>query len=120
MKHIALFFATILLFTSCQLLPFNTLHSTTTIKGNDAFILGNNVHGKFFVRFNNTSNSEITIWQVPIAGGQHSPLKVAAKQKAELKVDRNTALRIENPSSESIDVELVVTGDIGLSMGYRN
>lgn len=120
MKHFALFIATILLFTSCQLLPWNTLHSTTTIKGNDAFILGNNVHGKFFVRFNNTSNSEITIWQVPIAGGQHSPLKVAAKQKAELKVDRNTALRIENPSSESIDVELVVTGDIGLSMGYKN
>jgi hypothetical protein len=120
MKHIALIFATILVCTSCQLLPFNTLHSTTTIKGNDAFILGNNVHGKFFVRFKNTSNTEITIWQVPIAGGQHSPLKVAAKQKAELKVDRNTALRIENPSSEAIDVELVVTGDIGLSMGYKN
>jgi hypothetical protein len=120
MKHIALFIAAILLFTACQLLPFNTLHSTTTIKGNDAFILGNNVHGKFIVRLKNTSNTEITIWQVPIAGGQHSPMKVAAKQKAELKVDRNTALRIENHSSEAIDVELVVTGDIGLSMGYKN
>lgn len=120
MKHIALIFATILVFTSCAHLPFQRLTSTTTIKGNDAFILGNNEHGKFAVRLKNTADSEITIWQVPVTGGQHSPLKIGAKQKAEIKVDRNTALRIENPSSEAIDIELIVTGDTGLSMGYKN
>lgn len=101
-------------------LQFQTLHSTTNIKANDAFILGNNEHGKFSIRLKNISNSEITLWQVPIAGGQHSPLKVSAQQKVALKVDRNTALRIENTSSSEIAVELIVTGDIGLSMGYKN
>ena len=72
------------------------------------------------MRLKNISNTEITIWQVPIAGGQHSPLKLGSQQKASLKVDRNTALRIENPSSAQIAVELIVTGDIGLSMGYKN
>jgi hypothetical protein len=107
-------------FAACNHKPFGKLSSTTTIKANDAFILGNNKHGKFSVRLKNISNTEITIWQVPIAGGQHSSLKLGSQQKASLKVDRNTALRIENPSSAQIAVELIVTGDIGLSMGYKN
>lgn len=119
-KSFALFFAMTLLLTACNHLPFQKLTSTTTIKANDAFILGNNEHGKFSVQLKNTSNAEITIWQVPIAGGQHSPLKLGAKEKASINVDRNTALRIENPSSTEIDVELIVKGDTGLSMGYKN
>jgi hypothetical protein len=120
MKPFAFFFAKIFLFTACNHLPFHSLTSTTTINGNDAFILGNNKHGQFFVRLNNTSNSEITVRQVPIAGGQHPPLKLRAKQNVLIKVDRNTALRIENPSSATIAVELKVTGSTGLSMGYKN
>ena len=108
-----------LLFTACTVLPFKTLTSTTTIKANDAFILGNNKHGKFSVRIKNTSNSEITIWQAPITGGQHSTLKLAANQTVNVKVDRDTALRIENSSASEIDVELLVKGDTGLSMGYK-
>jgi hypothetical protein len=120
MKLFALFFAMFFFLAACNFLQFQTLHSTTNIKANDAFILGNNEHGKFSIRLKNISNSEITLWQVPIAGGQHSPLKVSAQQKVALKVDHNTALRIENTSSSEIAVELIVTGDIGLSMGYKN
>jgi hypothetical protein len=36
-----------------------------------------------------------------------------------IKVDSNTALRIENSSASEIDVELLVKGDTGLSMGYK-
>jgi hypothetical protein len=116
---IYLLISSCLLFTACSGLPFQTLSSTTTIKGNDAFILGNNKHGKFSVRLKNTSNSDITIWQAPITGGQHSPLQVASKQTVNVKVDRDTALRIENSSASEIDVELLVKGDTGLSMGYK-
>jgi hypothetical protein len=119
-KLFSLFFATSFFFLACNHLPFQKLNSTTNIKANDAFILGNNEHGKFSVRLKNISNAEITVWLVPIAGGQHSPIKVGAQQKVSLKVDRNTAIRIENPSSSEIAVELIVTGDIGLSMGYKN
>jgi hypothetical protein len=45
---------------------------------------------------------------------------VQPNQKASLKVDRNTAVVIGNPSNESADVELKVHGDTGLSMGYKN
>jgi LEA14-like dessication related protein len=119
-KLFFLSFAITFLLVACNNLPFQKLISTTNIKANDAFILGNNEHGKFNVRINNISNTEIAIWQVPITGGQHSPIKLNAKQKVEIKVDRNTAIRIENPSSFEIAVELVVKGDIGLSMGYKH
>ena len=36
--------------SACAILPFQKLHSTTSIKAHDAFILGNNEHGKFGVK----------------------------------------------------------------------
>ncbi len=106
--------------SACAILPFQKLHSTTSIKAHDAFILGNNEHGKFGVKLKNISNSPITIWQAPISGGKHSPVTVAPNQMIQIRVERNTALEIENNSDNAIRVELVVTGDIGLSMGYQN
>jgi hypothetical protein len=96
------------------------LHSTTTIKANDAFILGNNKHGRFSASLKNVSTSAITVWQYPIEGGRHSPLTLQPAANVKVRVDRNTALRIENSSEKSVDVQLVVKGDVGLSMGYKN
>ena len=98
----------------------STLHSTTTIKANDAFILGNNQHGRFFASVTNISTSPLTVWQYPIDGGRHSPLTLQPATNVKVRVDRNTALRIENSSEKSVDVQLVVKGDVGLSMGYKN
>jgi len=53
--------------TSC--LPFRTLNSTTYIKANDAFILGDNEHGRFNMSVTNTSIAPVDIWQYPLAGG---------------------------------------------------
>ena len=103
---------------SCS--PFKTLNSTTNIKANDAFILGNNKHGKFYAKVTNTSNFEITIWQYPINGGRHSPITLKPSSSIQVNVDKNTAMRIENNSNEEIAVKLKVKGDIGLSMGYKN
>ena len=36
-----------------------------------------------------------------------------------IKVEKNTALVIANVSSLQASVELFVTGDLGLSMGYK-
>lgn len=102
------------------LLSACTLHSTTTIQANDAFILGNNMHGRFSAIVTNISTSPLTVWQYPIDGGGHSPLTLQPAANVKVRVDRNTALRIENPSEKSVDVQLVVKGDVGLSMGYQN
>jgi hypothetical protein len=97
-----------------------SLTSVTMIKPNDAFVLGNNQHGSFTVKLKNLSDNDVKLWQVPVEGGQHSPLIVRSRKKAKVHVGRNTALRIENDSRKEASVELIVTGDIGLSMGYKN
>jgi hypothetical protein len=114
-------FAAALLFvfiSSCSI--FNSLNSNTTIKPNDSFILGNNEHGTFKVVLKNISNHELRIFMAPISGGSHSPIVVVPNETVKVKADKNTALVIENKSSEQANVTLKVTGDIGLSMGYKN
>jgi hypothetical protein len=104
--------------SSCSI--FSSLNSNTTIKPNDSFILGNNKHGKFKVTLKNISNHELRIFMAPISGGTHSPVIVVPNETVKVKADKNTALVIENKSSEQANVTLKVTGDIGLSMGYKN
>ena len=103
--------------TSC--LPIRTLNSTTYIKANDAFILGENEHGRFQVTVTNTSIAPVDIWQYPLSGGRHSLVTLRPTEKFKLKVEENTSIRIENTSKEQVTVRLRVKGDLGLSMNYR-
>ena len=107
-------------FNLVSCLSFNKLGSTTYIKANDEFILGNNVHGKFYASVTNTSNFEVTIWQYPNGGGRHSPITLKPSMSVKITVDKNTSLRFENHSNEEVAIKLIVKGDIGLSMGYKN
>lgn len=106
-------------FSLMSCLPFNSLNSTTNIKANDEFILGNNMHGKFYANVTNISNFEIFIWQYPNDGGRHSPINLKPYMSARVTVDKNTSLRFENHSNEEVAVKLKVKGDLGLSMGYK-
>lgn len=103
-----------LFFTSCR-----SLTSTTYIKSNDAFILGNNKHGEFSVRLKNASKNNLELWKAPVNGGQHSPLTVKPNETVKVNVEKNTALKIENKANAQATVELLVKGDTGLSMGYK-
>lgn len=104
-----------LFFTSCK-----SLSSTTYIKSKESFVLGNNKHGEFSVRLKNASTSNLELWRTPIDGGTHSPLTVKPNEIVKVKVEKNTALRIENKANEQAVVELLVKGDTGLSIGYKN
>ncbi len=103
------------IFTSCS-----TLHSTTSIQPNDSFILGNNQHGSFKVQLKNVSNNNLEVYHAPINGGKHSSQNVKPNQSVVVKVDKNTALIIANQFDDTATVTLRVTGDVGLSMGYKN
>lgn len=118
MRLVALFLVCLLV-GACQYLPFYQLHSTTTIQGNHAFLLGNNPHGSFSVKVKNIAPTDITVWKCPIAGGRHSPITLKPNEQTFVRVEKNTALKIENTSMNSVDVELKVKGDVGLSMGYQ-
>jgi hypothetical protein len=108
----------LLTFTSCSI--FGSLTSNTVIKPNDSFILGNNEHGSFKVKLKNVCNHDIKIFMAPINGGTHSPVIVKPRETVTVTAERNTALIIENMTNEEASVDLYVTGDTGLSMGYKN
>jgi hypothetical protein len=95
------------------------LTSSTTIKPYDSFVLGNNEHGSFKVKMQNNSKNNVEVYQAPIGGGTHSPQTVRPNQRVTVKVSSNTALVIKNPSADTANVGLKVTGDLGLSMGYK-
>ena len=102
------------------LLSACSLTSNTIIKPKDSFVLGNNQHGSFKVKLKNVSKNNLEVYHAPITGGKHSSQNVKPNEYATVKVDRNTALIISNASKDTASVDLKVTGDIGLSMGYKN
>lgn len=95
------------------------LNSTTYIKPNDRFILGNNPHGKVRVKLSNISTQPIQTQLFPIDGGSHSLSTVNSGKTSRVKIDKNTALHIINNSTDTVIVKLKVRGDLNLSMGYR-
>jgi hypothetical protein len=103
--------------TSCSM--FKTVTSNTTIQPNDSFVLGDNVHGEFSVKFKNVSKNAVTVYRAPNDGGKHSFVTVQPNQTIKVKVEPNTALVVENSSNQVASVDLVVKGDTGLSMGYK-
>ena len=109
-----------LLFAVTTLISCSTLKSNTIIKPNDSFILGNNEHGSFKVDLQNVSKNEIEVYHAPINGGKHSSQMVKPSNSVNISVDANTALYIVNNSNDTASVNLKVTGDLGLSMGYKN
>jgi hypothetical protein len=117
MKNLLIAATLLLLATSCRL--FNTLHSTTIIKPQESFVLGNNQHGKFSVKIRNLSTNTIQVHRAPIDGGNHSYQDIKPNEMAKVQVERNTAFIIQNSSKDTASVSLVVKGDVGLSMGYK-
>jgi hypothetical protein len=114
-KFIFSFLSLSLLLSSC-----GSLNSTTSIKPNNSFVLGNNIHNEFKVRLKNESPVNLEIWRVPIEGGQHSPVTVKPNEILKFKVEKNTALLIKNRTNEEATVNLLVKGDLGLSMDFKN
>jgi hypothetical protein len=97
-----------------------TLHSNTTIKPNDSFVLGNNEHGSFKVKLTNMAKKDVEVYMAPVAGGSYSRQTVKPNESISVKVEKNTALVVDNKSADTASVNLKVKGDLGLSMGYKN
>ena len=107
-----------LLLTSCSV--FSSLNSNTSIKPNESFYLGNNPHGKFKVTLKNVSNHPIDIYFAPIDGGTYSRQTLQINDEIHTKVQKNTAIVIENKSDQYASVNIKATGDLNLGMNYKN
>jgi hypothetical protein len=99
---------------------FSTLTSTTEIGPQNSFILGQNQHGGYNVNMRNISNHTLQVRLTPSDGAPQPLVNVKPSEKVSLKVDRSTKLEVINDSPNSAKVELLVTGDTNLSMGYKN
>jgi hypothetical protein len=114
MKQFIIILSIAFAMTSCG------LTSNTTIKPNDSFVLGNNQHGSFKVKLKNMGAQNLEVYHAPVAGGRHSGQTVQPNQRVTIKVSSNTALVIKNATADTTSVNLKVSGDTGLSMGYNN
>jgi uncharacterized protein YcfL len=113
MRPLLFFFVGILLFTSCA------LNSTTYIKPNDAFILGDNPHNSFKVKLKNVSESDIEVYQKSKIDEKLNVQIVKPNDFVTVNVKENTAIVIQNSSNDTATVRLKVTGDLNLSMNYK-
>ena len=113
MKKLFTTIAIVVFFVSCS------LQSNTIIKPFESFVLGNNQHGNFKVKMRNISKNELELYHAPINGGRHSSQIVKPNKRVTVRVDKNTSLVINNKSKDTASVDLHVTGDLGLSMGYK-
>jgi hypothetical protein len=117
MKKITTSIMLVLAITSCGM--FKTITSNTIIQPNDSFVLGDNAHGVFSVKFKNVSKNAVTVYRAPNSGGKHSFVIVQPNETIKVKVEPNTALVVENKSNDIASVDLLVKGDTGLNMGYK-
>jgi len=97
-----------------------SLTSTTYIKANDSFVLGNNRHEAFSVRLKNISPEDVEVHRAPISGGSHSFESIKRGQTVSIMVEKDCALVITNKAADKATVQLLVKGDTDLSMGYKN
>lgn len=113
-----------LIFVCLALLTFAvsscSVTSSTLIKSKESFVLGNNKHNSFSVKMQNVSLSNLTYYFAPIEGVASAPKIIKPYQKADIQVDKNTALIIDNSTNIMATVKLKITGDTGLSMGYKH
>ena len=83
-------------------------------------MLGNNEHGAFRVHLKNVSNHAISIYLAPIDGGTYSRQILQINEIIATKVPKNTAIVIENKSTDYASVDIFAKGDLNLGMQYQN
>jgi hypothetical protein len=117
MKKILALLVLIISTFSCGV--FDSLNSNTSIKPKEKFVLGNNKHGSFKTYLKNEGVTILKIYQSPIDGETHSSFIIRPQETAFVKIDKNTALIIENTEDEYGSITLKVKGDLNLGMGYN-
>ena len=103
--------------TACSV--FGSLTSNTSITPQNSFVLGNNQHGKFSAKVTNVSKQPLQILLKPIDGEATILTTLQPNQTIAAKVPSNTAIIIQNNSNDTVNVDLKVNGDTGLSMTYK-
>ena len=114
------FFAVIIAaitFESCSI--FGKLTSSTTIEPQKSFVLGQGKHGSYNAKIKNSGKGDIEVIVVKNGGVATSLGVLKPNEKGEYPVASNTEVRFKNLGSDTGEIQILLTGDTNLSMGYR-
>ena len=114
-KLLIAFVALTIAVSSCK-----TVFSTTTIEAKKSFVLGDNEHEAYEVTIKNISKDDVLLSQIPNCGTKQLLQVLNSNKSAAIKIEKNTALYIENKSDKRAIVELDLKSNSSLSMGYKN
>ena len=102
-----------LLISSCS------ITSTATVDPDKTFVLGEGKHRRFAVDVENVGNVDIAVDAITLRGTIMQMPVLAPGEKRKITVPKNTRVTFENLGNEQATVQLKVTGDTRLSMGYE-
>ena len=113
----AIIIITISTLQSCSI--FGKLTSTTTIEPQKSFVLGEGKHGAYNARIKNVGKSEIEVFAIAENGLRTSLGILKIREKREYPVSSNTEIQFKNLGALEGVIEILLTGDTRLSMGYK-
>jgi len=93
------------------------IHSGLTVPAGERFVLGDNPHGSFRVRVQNTSDLPVAV-QTTAAGAVVSETVLGPGAVTRARFSPSQAAVFVNDSDASAQLSVHVRGDVGLSMGY--
>ena len=99
---------------------FSDLTSTTTIEPSKSFVLGEGKHGGYNAKIVNKGNVGIEIFTESEDVARKSVGVLNPKDKAEFKILKNTKVIFKNLGQETATIGIKLSGDTGLSMGYKD
>ncbi len=105
--------------SSCKTV-YSKVYSTTTIEAKKSFVLGDNDHEAYEVTIKKMSKDDVLLSQIQKGGTKQLIQVLNSNKSAIIKIEKNTALYIENKSDKKAIVELDIKSNSSLSMGYKN
>lgn len=95
------------------------LHSDLFIEPGKQFVLGGGQPGAFKVEARNVGKVPVEFKERPQGGGIFGRTTLAPGQRATLRFLAGSSALLLNPSAQTANLSLHVTGDTRLSMGYE-
>ncbi|QIL77762.1 DoxX family protein [Hymenobacter sp. HDW8] len=118
-RRVATATAALVLFLTTACLAGGSLKSDLLIEPGKQFALGGGQPGAFRVVARNTGTVSVEIKERPLGGGIFGKATLAPGQRAILRFLPGSTALLLNPSDKKARLDLHVTGDTNLSMGYE-
>ena len=98
---------------------FDNLTSTTIIEANQSFVLGEGKHGGYVAKIVNKGETDVEVFGERENEERKSLGVLKPDDKGEYEVAKNMKVIFKNLGSRTATIGIKLSGDTGLSMGYK-